>query len=409
MLAVHSTLCDGLIATAPEACNIDAAQNAKNTKRDDFLKFHNDMRENIAKGTAFESFGKLPAAKNMYQLLYSCRLEYDLQKELDKCTGKITDFKGRGQNLAILYDSAAPVNPEQKFKDALYLWGNTARIYGKENSENIYDARMYPFANMAYGKTLRVGCAYKQCNNEAHISCLYNLVGAYVNNSIYEKGSACTKNVDCTTYAGSTCGGVNTMCAGNDGMTDEARNKVLSEHNNKRSLLARGLIRNGKNVNKRNLPASSYMPKMIYDCATEASAIEYANTCTLVKSAADTRSGYGENVYVYSKPNADPAAVLKEAVEKWWNQIFEDAINWRVTYIPSLMNKPIDQNGFTQMAWAKSVKLGCGIQTCNAQSFIVCRYSPTGNVLNEQIYTPGRVCAGCSAACNASEGLCNLV
>ncbi|EPB79266.1 hypothetical protein ANCCEY_01689 [Ancylostoma ceylanicum] len=98
--------------------------------------------------------------------------------------------------------------------------------------------------------------------------------------------------------------------------------------------------------------------------------MDYASTCALTKSPENERKGYGENVFIYNVPNAVPA------------------------------------DAFKAMAWANSVKIGCGIQTCGMKSFVVCRYSPPGNVLNQTIYPIGDVCSGCKAACNESEGLC---
>ncbi|KIH61787.1 SCP-like protein [Ancylostoma duodenale] len=208
---------------------------------------------------------------------------------------------------------------------------------------------------------------------------------------MYERGKACDKDGDCTTYKGSKCnnhlcvfkgkppvpgGGENKMCRGNTGMTDPGRKAVLDAHNKLRSQLARGEVRNGKNPNNKNLPTASYMPRMIYDCAAETAAMDYASTCALTKSPTTKRKGYGENVFVYNVPNAVPANAFKAAAKKWWDQIFLDGINWEVVFKQSLRDKPIDQKGFTQMAWAKSVKIGCGIRTCGIKSFVVCRYSP---------------------------------
>ncbi|ETN71525.1 hypothetical protein NECAME_19283, partial [Necator americanus] len=77
-----------------------------------------------------------------------------------------------------VYSAQAQINPRQKIDDVLESWINAGRIYGIQNSENVYnDPRMYTFANMAYAKSLRFGCAYTECGvNEAHISCVYNLM-----------------------------------------------------------------------------------------------------------------------------------------------------------------------------------------------------------------------------------------
>ncbi|KAK6746316.1 hypothetical protein RB195_012431 [Necator americanus] len=377
-------------------CNIDQQQNGRNTERQKFIEVHSKLRENIVKGTAYQSLGIVPTGSNMYDMTYNCRMEYDLQKELDKCTGKITNFKGYGQNLAIVYNSPAAVNPVDKIDDVLNSWINAGRIYGIQNSENMYlDPRTYTFANMAYAKSLRFGCAYAQCGaNEAHISCVYNLIYdtcRKLESSSEEpmKTTPSTRKDPSARTIGTAQlirgGGTNTMCQGNKGMTDEGRKKVLEAHNTRRSLLARGLVQNGKSTSK--LPSSLFMPKMIYNCETEASAIEYANGCSLKKSEESTRPG---------------------AATSWWDQITKEAIDRQVTYSVNLRNKEIDQSAFTQMAWASSVRLGCAIQTCFAKSFIVCRYSPAGNVLKEQIYKPGVVCKGCQAACKTSDGLCDL-
>ncbi|KIH45865.1 hypothetical protein ANCDUO_24088 [Ancylostoma duodenale] len=50
---------------------------------------------------------------------------------------------------------------------------------------------------------------------------------------------------------------------------------------------------------------------MTYDCATEAEAIDYANKCELIKSPEKDRRNFGENVYVYPAPNADPIVAFE--------------------------------------------------------------------------------------------------
>ncbi|ETN68242.1 hypothetical protein NECAME_15942, partial [Necator americanus] len=152
--------------------------------------------------------------------------------------------------------------------------------------------------------------------------------GGFRGNALYEQGNKCSKNKDCTTYSGSTCvtadglckftgtpprpgGGTSTMCK-NDAMTDQARTAVLEAHNNRRSLLARGLVRNGKNPTNRNLSAATYMSAMVYECNLETEAMNYASTCPQTKSSESDRSGHGENIYVYSTPHADPVVAFKE-------------------------------------------------------------------------------------------------
>ncbi|ETN84166.1 SCP-like protein [Necator americanus] len=414
-------------------CDAERFPDLTEQERKAFLNYHNKLRKEVAQGKAENYMGKLPSASNMYKLKYDCNMEKELKTELDKCNGRITFTNGYGQNNA-KYSNAAFLGIQKidQLKVALESWHNPVRYYGIRNSDNIYDdGRLYTFANfqnpllqMVYSKTTRFGCAYVRCDNVAYISCIYNLIGAYPNNVLFESGTQCKGHEDCKTYSASTCeeatglckytgpvpipgGGTNTMCRGNDAMTDEARNYVLDVHNSKRSLLARGEITNGKNSHYK-LPTSSFMPRMIYDCTTEAEAIKYARTCSFTKSPEKERKGYGENVFTFPTPNTDPVPAFEAATECWWTQIFAARINDDMKFVRKFNEKAIDQRGFTQMAWARSVKLGCALQTCSQSSFVVCRYSPAGNIVNEQIYVPGRVCEGCLAACIDYEGLCNF-
>ncbi|KIH61788.1 hypothetical protein ANCDUO_07935 [Ancylostoma duodenale] len=90
---------------------------------------------------------------------------------------------------------------------ALEVWTSPLTYYGLKNVSDYDDNRLYTFANMANGKTLRFACGYKSdCNgNDVHISCIYNLMGGYPHSVLYETGKMCTKNKDCTTYERSTC------------------------------------------------------------------------------------------------------------------------------------------------------------------------------------------------------------
>ncbi|KIH55993.1 hypothetical protein ANCDUO_13835 [Ancylostoma duodenale] len=58
------------------------------------------------------------------------------------------------------------------------------------------------------------------------------------------------------------------------------------------------------------------------------------------------------------------------------------------------------------MAWANSVKLGCAVVKCQANTFTVCRYKAAGNILDEYIYVQGKVCDACPTTCITAEGLC---
>ncbi|KAL6732066.1 hypothetical protein Aduo_002866 [Ancylostoma duodenale] len=192
------------------------------------------------------------------------------------------------------------------------------------------------------------------------------------------------------------------MCLGNQGlMTDVIRTNILQMHNWRRSQLAFGNIKNGRN--DYNFPTASNMYKMVYDCNLEKDALAFANHCTLTTSA--SRPGQGENVHV-GPLSTDYVLTARNAVQAWWSQVFKNGLNQRVIFTTNLRDKPAAPTAFTQMGWAKSVKLGCAVVSCPTNTFTVCRYSEQGNIVNQQIYIPGTPCAACLGSCIIAEGLC---
>ncbi|KIH51257.1 SCP-like protein [Ancylostoma duodenale] len=175
---------------------------------------------------------------------------------------------------------------------------------------------------------------------------------------IYEPGTACVNDKDCTTYPQSTC--KDSLCViptpfppnpppamcPNVEMTDAARQKVLDMHNWRRSELALGKIQNGKNPD--NCPPATNMYKMEYDCDLENSALAYAKQCSLVGSAEGTRPGEGENVHKGALV-ADPEAAVQAAVQSWWSQISRNGLNKQMKFVDFLKNKPDAPLAFTQV------------------------------------------------------------
>ncbi|PIO68426.1 hypothetical protein TELCIR_09787 [Teladorsagia circumcincta] len=64
-----------------------------------------------------------------------------------------------------------------------------------------------------------------------------------------------------------------------------------------------------------------------------------------------------------------------------------------------------------QMAWASTTQVGCGAKLCGDNYIVVCRYTPRGNVVNQNIYNAGPMCSQCFGACSKTylyKGLCVL-
>ncbi|RCN41457.1 SCP-like protein [Ancylostoma caninum] len=192
-------------------------------------------------------------------------------------------------------------------------------------------------------------------------------------------------------------------------MSDVLRSEYERLHNFRRGLLATGQIprKDGK-----YLPKASNMRKIAYDCGLEEGAILYASTCPSTHSEQSKRpADVGENFKTFPATRFTFDTAAKKSVTEWWKVIrdvnyFEKVAVFR----PFHDGAPI--SSFTQMGWALSHKLGCSIVKCSASNRYVgvCRYSPRGNIVNNNIYEVGRPCGACpngAPSCNRDEGLCS--
>ena len=201
------------------------------------------------------------------------------------------------------------------------------------------------------------------------------------------------------------------MCGGtNPNMNDGARSTLLDWHNHFRALVIQGNEVAGPD-GTRTSPRGGNMYKLSYNCNIEANAQSYANTCPFpVHSNSSTRPGWGENMAKIGTLG-DVANAFATAVQLFYNELEEygiiDLVNNTFTM------EDIQSGHYTQVCWAKTYEVGCGIQTCSNYYHIVCQYNPAGNYVNNIIYPPGDPCtsdAGCTNApgdtCSTSDGLC---
>ncbi|CAJ0594539.1 unnamed protein product [Cylicocyclus nassatus] len=189
-------------------------------------------------------------------------------------------------------------------------------------------------------------------------------------------------------------------------MTDYTRNQVVSTINEYRSSLAKGQVQNGP-VSKRKgkCPPARNMYKMRYDQELENEAQKYASTCPAKPgSALNTRAFRGESIAVIKDTTISCENVLANALHDWWNEITKLAINDAFKYTQVLEHSRDAPTNFTQMAWAISYKVGCGVGQCPYGNLVVCRYYVRGNIYSRYIYRIGPTCTWCKRGCD--NGLC---
>ncbi|GMT31922.1 hypothetical protein PFISCL1PPCAC_23219, partial [Pristionchus fissidentatus] len=171
------------------------------------------------------------------------------------------------------------------------------------------------------------------------------------------------------------------QCSG--GLPEAEVSAILAAHNNLRRAISNGsFVAKGK----RMPAAATPIPDLTYDCSIEKSAQAVTNTCVFAHST--NRVNLGENLYAYwSSAKVTFAGQGKAASESWSNEFQQ--YGWAdIKLTPAVFNTGIGHA--TQMAWAKSTRIGCGMTLCQNgnQVLVACQYRDQGNILNQNVYQP---------------------
>uniref|UniRef100_A0A3Q0KUA5 Venom allergen-like (VAL) 1 protein n=1 Tax=Schistosoma mansoni TaxID=6183 RepID=A0A3Q0KUA5_SCHMA len=119
-------------------------------------------------------------------------------------------------------------------------------------------------------------------------------------------------------------------------------------------------------------PPAKYMSplKWNHDLARQAQSL--ANKCILRhdKRHSNQFSWVGQNIALHP--------TIKSGVDAWFNE--HKLYNYNTNNCPQCLH-------YTQMAWAKTTDIGCGVANCPRYGLsIVCNYGPGGNWNNEKPY-----------------------
>ncbi len=126
-----------------------------------------------------------------------------------------------------------------------------------------------------------------------------------------------------------------------------------------------------------NPPASTPIPPLVWSGEVAAVAQAYAEKCVFEHS----QSPYGENLYA-SSGSSTPADV----VTSWVSEAAD--------YDYASNNCSGICGHYTQVVWADTTKLGCGMANCTTGSpfgsgswqIWVCNYDPPGNFIGQKPY-----------------------
>ncbi|EPB73211.1 SCP-like protein [Ancylostoma ceylanicum] len=350
------------------------------TLRDQYLKSINNLRKKIVEaakenknGTAF------PEGTNYYKLNWDCELELKAQEAVDQCK---LDATAPAEYSQLIKNVASTCNPTKVLKNSIPdWWNNDVQKTGVDNPP-LNKQGLEAFAKLANGKATKIGCAQKNCNEQLYVSCVVNEPAPATGAAIYEVGTACTANDQCTTYLDSKC-----------------KNK-RDDWEQYRSQLAQGFVkmRNG------NARQASKMRRMTYDCPAEASAHSSAAQC---RNAAASSANYDENFYAINSNTIEHNTAAREAANTWGLEISTRTMPQGDTE-RNMYSSSLGIPNFANMVWETHSGVGCAIVRCSTRTNIVCHYSPKSMGDNRQIYKMGPTCRRCHdyPGTRCVDGLC---
>ena len=139
---------------------------------------------------------------------------------------------------------------------------------------------------------------------------------------------------------------------------------MLAEHNKERRALGIG--------------------DMVLDDDLNAQALAYAQemarTGNFAHSPSSSRPNQGENLWA-----GTASRFAYEAMVGAWIDEKQYYIHDRFPYVSNTGNWQ-DVGHYTQIIWRNSTQLGCGLATGGGWDYLVCRYSPPGNVVGQFAY-----------------------
>lgn len=117
------------------------------------------------------------------------------------------------------------------------------------------------------------------------------------------------------------------------------------------------------------------IPLLEWDESIANSCLEYANHLLKINQLQHAETEYGENLF--GGYSSDPNQYnLKDAALAWLSEkkLFKE-------------NKYTYQCGhYTQMIWRNTQKVGAAIVSENGKCYVVARYFPPGNYINQKVY-----------------------
>ncbi|KAI6185908.1 hypothetical protein M3Y98_00075300 [Aphelenchoides besseyi] len=416
-----------LLLLIPEPTTAQSSAAMTDSLRSSVVSLHNHFRSVVALGQAENKNGtKLPTATNMNQVVYSLTLESRAKQIVDSCDYHTSYKNGVCYNCMYYGRSDSYMPADSAWNDTIInQWFGELKSQGQD-SLTISTSNYKRWTVVAWANVVEIGCAISYCANltgassgfkYTYLTCVYQPGGNVVGQDIYNAGPTCSK---CA--SGRSCNSTSGLCAVGSSvstakptsapvttrkptttttsqspptMTDSLRLLVLNAHNTLRSIVAKG---EAVNKNGTHLPNATNIYQLTYSKLVESYAIEKVNSCQWNHTFVN---GTSNNLYVM------PSTVVYTDPE-----LKNDGQN-------SLTLDYTNYNHFTEVVWSSVKEIGCAVANCPKMAgydrganykytFVACDYSPSGNLLNQNIYEPGPSCSNCpsGSTCNPDNKLC---
>ncbi|HEX8469236.1 MAG TPA: CAP domain-containing protein [Allosphingosinicella sp.] len=135
-------------------------------------------------------------------------------------------------------------------------------------------------------------------------------------------------------------------------------------------------------IHNRERSATGARP-LLWDRALASAAASYGPQLErlgkLAHSPANSRAGQGENLWMGTRD----AYELEEMAESW---AAEKSL-FRPGFFPAVSRSGAwsDVAHYTQMIWKGTTRVGCAVRKGRKWDFLICRYSPHGNVVGQRV------------------------